>query len=203
MSLSKADVLALRWPVAMLALAIALAGAVGVAGVQALAKAEREGKVAGAQKSESQAKLSQVAAEEQELRDKIGRFGDLRAKGYIGTENRLDWIELIGRLSAKHRLYDFEYEFLPQRPIEPLLLPGVAAAGGHRFLSSPQTFTARVLHEGDVVAFLEELRKSAPALLVIRACEIKRLPPARSERGPQPNLDASCRLEWVTLQEPR
>lgn len=203
MNVAKADLVALRWPLAGLVLSLAVAIVTVAAGLHFIDQAQRQSKIASAQKSESQSKLSQVAAEEQELRDKIGRFNALRDKGYIGTENRLDWIELIGKLSAKHKLHDFGYEFLPQRQIEPLLLPGPNTVGGFRFLTSTQTFTARLLHEGDLVAFLDDLQSLAPAMIVMRSCEITRILSPQNERGPQPNLDASCRLEWVTLQAPK
>lgn len=201
MKLAKADFAYLRWSLVFVLVALILAGAIGGGGYHLLQSAQQQHRVAGGQRAESQGKLARAAQEEQELREKTERFLALQGRGYVGTENRLDWIEQLARLSGERRLYDFQYEFEPQRLIDPILIPAGAAAGTHRFLLSSQHFKTRLLHEGDLLAFLDDLRRNVKAYLIVRECRIERIPQNPAERGIAAQLTADCRLDWITLQE--
>ena len=124
-----ADLLRLRWSVASCA-GLVLAGALlaWLARVQVQAVLREEAAVAG-QRQEIQRKLSRATDEEQEIREKIARYLDITRRGLIGREERLAWVEEIARIKANRKLFDIEYEILPQKPVDPVLLPDGAAAG--------------------------------------------------------------------------
>jgi hypothetical protein len=201
MKLAKTELVYLKWSLAFVVLALILAGAIGSGSFYFNQSAQQKNRIASNERTESQAKLARAAQEEQELREKTERFLVLQNKGYVGTENRLDWIEQLARISRERKLYDFQYEFDPQRIVDPILIPAGAAAGTHRFLLSSQRFRTRLLHEGDLLAFLADLRRNVKAYLVIRECQIERIPQDPTERGVAAQLAADCRLDWITLQE--
>ena len=100
MKLDAKDIKRLQWAIAFLVI-MALAGGGSVWSTQQLQKSsERTFKEASAARSEIQAKLARARDEQAELRDKIGRFQALKTRGYIGPEQRLDWIETIARIKA-------------------------------------------------------------------------------------------------------
>ena len=207
MIFSKADVGYLKWSVVFLVL-VALVTVAGVAGLYQLNdSAQKQHRAAQAARMDSQSKLSRAAQEEVELREKGARFLEHQAQGYVGRENRLEWIEQLARLRHEFKLSDFQYEFMPQKAIDPLLIPPSIAAqfGGHRFLMTPQRFSANVLHEGDLFAFMDKLRRSVKAYVIVHHCQMDRLPPAAGGKvGPAaPLLSATCELHWVTLQGPQ
>ena len=121
--------------------------------------------------------------------------------GITTTENRLDWIEQLDRLRKVRKITDFQYEFVAQQPVDAGLLPSGAIAGGYDFLTSKQIMKMKVLHEGDVWNFINDIKAQAGALLIVRSCSFDRLPLAAVDRGTGPYLSAECTLEWITMKE--
>lgn len=201
MTLAKSDLKYLQWSLAGLAATLLIGGIIGGASYYFTQAAQTQHRIATSQRTESQGKLARAAQEEQELREKIGRFLALQERGFVGTENRLDWIEQLARISRERKLHDFQYEFTPQKPIDPILIPANATAGTHRFLVSSQRVAMKILHEGDLLAFLNDLRASVKAYIVIRSCRIDRLPTNPADGGLTPQLAAECQLDWISLQE--
>lgn len=191
----------LRWSAALLALSILASIGIGLTSFQMLKAAQQQQKSAMARMNENKGKLARASQEEQELRGKILRFQELAARGLIGPENRLDWVEQIARIHADRKLIDLQYEFSPQHPADALTIPGGPGAGGYRFMSSTQQVKLKLLHEGDLLNYINDLRTKVRAHIQVRSCEIERLPPNLAERGTAATLSASCVLEWVSLQE--
>lgn len=201
MKLDAKDFKRLRWAIAFLVV-MALMGGGSVWTTQQLQKSsEKAFKDATAARREIQSKLARAQEEQQELRDKIGRFQALKTRGFIGPEQRLDWIETIARIKAARRIFKLDYEFSPQRPVDASILPGGAAAGGFEIMASQMQLQMQLLHEGELLAFLAELREAVQALVQVRSCTIGRLAPGNADRGNNAQLKAECTLEWITLKE--
>lgn len=201
MKLDAKDFKRLRWAIAFLVV-MALMGGGSVWTTQQLQKSsEKAFKDAAAARREIQSKLARAQEEQQELRDKIGRFQALKTRGFIGPEQRLDWIETIARIKAARRIFKLDYEFSPQRPVDASILPGGAAAGGFEIMASQMQLQMQLLHEGELLAFLAELREAVQALVQVRSCTIGRLAPGNADRGNNAQLKAECTLEWITLKE--
>lgn len=201
MNLDAKDLKRLQWAIAFLVL-MSLIGGGSVLTTEHLKKSsEKTFKEATAARLDIQTRLGRARVEEQELRDKIGRFQAFKARGYIGPEQRLDWIETIARIKAARRIFKLAYEFAPQRPVEASILPGGASAGGFEIMSSQMRLQIELLHEGELLAFLADLRNTVPALLEVRSCAIERIAPSTTNRGNNAQLKAECTLEWITLRE--
>ncbi|MCF8150450.1 MAG: hypothetical protein K9K30_10450 [Burkholderiaceae bacterium] len=200
MKLDAKDFKRLQWAIALLVF-LALIGGASLWSVLLLQKSgEQDFKSATGAQREIRSKLAQARDEEQELREKIGRFQALSARGYIGSEQRLDWVETIARIKAARRMSKLDYEFAPQRPVDASILPGGASAGGFEFVSSQMKLRAHLLHEGELLGFLAELRDSVRALVQVRSCSLAPIDD-RTIRGNNAQLKADCTLEWITLKE--
>lgn len=201
MKLDANDLKRLQWAIAFLVV-MALIGGGSVWSVQQLKKgSEKSLRDVSAERRDIQGRLARAREEQQELRDKIGRYQELKARGLIGPEQRLDWIEIIARLKAARGIFKLDYDFAPQRPVDPGILPGGAAAGGFEIMSSQMRLQLQLLHEGELLTFLSELRDAVPALVQVRSCTIERLAPGTTDRGKNAQLKAECILEWITLRE--
>lgn len=195
------DLKRLQWAIAMLVI-LSLAGAASVwTTLQMRDATNKSVQQASTARKDIQAKLARARDEEKDLREKIIRFQALQAKGYIGPEKRLEWIEAVARAKTALRISKLDYELLPQRPIDASILPGGAAAGGFEIMASSMRLQLNLLHEGELLAFLTELRNSVQALIQIRSCTLERLPPSRTDRGIGAQIKAECNLEWITLKE--
>ena len=162
---------------------------------------EKTFKEAAAAQLDIQTRLARARIEEQELRDKIVRFQALKSRGVIGPEQRLDWVETIARINTARRIFKLDYDFAPQRPVDASILPGGAAGGGFEIMASQMRLQIQLLHEGELLAFLAELRDTVQALVQVRSCAIERITRDSTERGSNAQLKAECTLEWITLRE--
>jgi hypothetical protein len=195
------DLKRLQWAIAFLVI-MTLVGVGSVWTTQQLkTSSEKAVHEATTARRDIQSKLSRAREEEQELRDKIARFQALKTQGYIGPEKRLDWIETLARIKTSRRIFRLDYEFAPQRPADAAILPGGAAAGGFEIMASQMKLQLQLLHEGELLAFMAELRESVQALIQVRSCAVERIPANNTDRGRNAQLKADCTLEWITLKE--
>lgn len=201
MKLDAKDFKRLQWAIAFLALMAVVGGGSVWTAQQMKKSSEKAFKETAAARRDIQSKLARAQEEQQELRDKIGRFRALQAHGYIGPEQRLDWIETIARIKTARRIFRLDYEFAPQRPVDAGILPGGAMAGGFEIMTSQMRLQMQLLHEGELLAFLAELRDAVQALIQVRSCTIERLAPGTADRGNNAQLKAECTLEWITLRD--
>lgn len=144
--------------------------------------------------------LIRARSEEQQLRAMINRFQALAARNIIGPEQRLDWVETLGRIKAARRISRLDYDFAPQRPVTADILPAGMAAG-FQIMTSQMHLTLHLLHEGDLLGVIDDLRQTAPALIQIRSCSIDRTNQSAVDRPANDLLTAECTLEWITVKE--
>lgn len=143
----------------------------------------------------AQGGLAAAQAEELEIAQKIDRYRQLAARGAIGVEDRLAWVELIRDTRARHRLGALDYEFSPQRPLDRSIAP--SDAGQLEVSSSTLRLRLPLLHEGDLLTLLDELSQHAPALLRVRECSMVRR--VVTDATPE-TLQADCLLDWITFR---
>jgi hypothetical protein len=204
--MSKDDFKYIRWSL-VAALAMILAGAALVVGTRHLEQgAGAAYRDALAKQTELKSRLRRARDDEQETRRNIERFDALRRGGIVGEEQRLDWVERIRSIKAARKLYDLQYEIAPRQVLDPAIAPG--AGGEFEFLASTMRLQMQLLHEGDVLGFLSDLRNGGHAYLRPRSCVIERL--AKSETdlvadsaGAVPQLRADCLIDWITIRGPK
>ena len=201
MSADASDLSRLKWAIALLLL-LSAAGAGAVWTTLQMQKAqEKAAREAATARNEIRGKLAQARDEQAELRDKIGRFQALQQRGYIGAEQRLDWVEAIARVRAARRIHRLDYDFAPQRPVDAAILPGGPVAGNFEILASQMRMQVHLLHEGELPGLIEDIRAAVRALIQIRSCTMERITVAPGDRGNPAQIKAECTLEWITLRE--
>ena len=205
MTLDAKDLKRLQWAIAFLII-LSLVGGGAVWTTEQMKKSDNKAlQETTAARKDIQANLTRAREEQQELTGKLTRFQALKTRGYIGPEQRLNWVEAIARIKAERRIFKLDYEFAPQRRVDASILPGDAAAGGFEIMSSQMRLQVHLLHEGELLALLADLRNNlrntVEALVLVRSCMIERLAPSSSDRGSKAQLKADCTLEWITLKE--
>jgi hypothetical protein len=206
MTLNAKDLKRLQWAIAFLII-MSLVGGSAVWTTEQMKKSSNMAfQEATAARKDIQTRLARAREEQQELTEKLNRFQVLRTRGYIGPEQRLNWVEAIARIKAKHRIFKLDYDFAPQRRVDASILPGGSAAGGFEIMSSQMRMQIHLLHEGELLAFLADLRaglssNTVEALVLTRSCAIERLAPGNTDRSSKAQLKADCTLEWITVKE--
>lgn len=201
---SRDDFRRIQWGLLALVVLALLGAAVVFGSLRATQAARAAAQKVEAERGDIRNKLARVRVEEQEIRSKIAHYQELVGRGYVTEEQRLDWIERIAKIKAARKLIDVQYELMPRKPVDPALLPEGAIGGGFEFMSSTMKLQMQLLHEGDLLGFLADLRASVSALIVVRQCNVERIirgAGTGAERGAQAQLKADCDIDWITLRE--
>jgi hypothetical protein len=184
--------------------AAAMLGA-GIAAVVAseyyLRKVRVERQAAADERRAAQDKLARATSEEREIREKLVDYRRLLDRGIIGDEQRLDWVDTISQIKTGRRITDIKYSIAPQRAFE---IPGGAASGGDvEFRVSELRLEMQLLHEEDLLGFLEDLRRQLKTHVMVRSCSLSRVERSGGfERsGASPRLRADCLVDLVTIRD--
>lgn len=120
---------------------------------------------------ESRSRLATAQRERDDLRDSEQTYKIITARGVFMAEQRLDWVEALAALKTRHKLVALEYEVQPQRALK---LSGNTSLTGVEVLGSRIKFKVRALHDGDLVAFLDEFPRMQRGFFPLDRCVIKR-----------------------------
>lgn len=164
-----------------------------------LEREKRDSASSGQRVQEAQARLEGARRERDSLQESAEVFRTLVERGLLQSERRLDLVELVNLLRARHQLFALDYEIAPQRPLS---LAGGRVFSSVEVLASRVKLKARALHEGDLLSFVEALSQSRQGFYPVDRCTMRRLDPP-SEDSLQPRVEADCTLEWITLKEKR
>lgn len=128
----------------------------------------------------------------------LPEYKALQARGFIGSENRLKWIDALRTVDRGLGNFGVQYQLSAQGTYKgPLSDEPVAA----RLRESSMEIRFGVVHEGHFLAFVAALEAQQPGIYSLRSCSLE---PAHSDK-PQPrarNLNANCQIDWVTMQPP-
>lgn len=195
MSTYRDDLKHLQTPLIIAGLLLA-AGAAGVLGMLKWTEQARlENVRIIATRNEAQGRLSRAREEEQEIKLNLQQYRQLAAKGIVGEENRLDWIERIAIIKSERRLFDIRYDIAEQKKVD------ASSTSGPEIMVSKMGVVLPLLHEDDLFNLLDDLRKGQGGYFQIKKCTISRNATPLDRRVVRPTLDASCEIEFYTIRE--
>jgi hypothetical protein len=195
MNLSAEELRKLAVPLAML-FALLAAGASLIFWVDQEQRATRQ-QLAGAREERNQARdrLTRIAEEEKEVNDKLEVYRRLKSLHILGEEQRLEWADAMTRIRNSRELLDLRYSVGRQQTIASI--PGKPA--NVDFYSSTMKVDIALLHEGDLLGFLRDLRESGNAFYSVRRCAISRTGIAATGTSIVPRLRAECDIDLITI----
>jgi len=143
----------------------------------------------------ARSRLAHAETEKEEIRLYQPQFIDLRRRGLVGPERRLDWVEAIRQIQEQRRLLPLTYEIEVQQPYR---LETALPTGDYALLGSRMALHMDLLHELDLLNFLSDLRLAGT--FAVQDCVIRRSAAAAPAAGAlAPTLNADCTLNWLTL----
>ncbi len=150
-----------------------------------------------AQRAEVQGRLNRANEEEREIKASLQQYRALEARGITGEEQRLDWVDTLTAIKNERRLFNLNYSIEPQKQLD---YPGFGADKGVFFMASRVKINLQLLHEEDLLNFIDDLAKRSKLHLSVRSCNI-----ARTDRGGggttlAPRLQAECVLDLITIR---
>lgn len=164
-----------------------------------LQRERQDRRISGTRVEEARARVETARQEHDSMYASREIFQTLVARGVLQPERRLDLVEHVNALRNAHRLFSLDYEISPQRP---LALPGGRSFPAIDVLASRVKFRARALHEGDLLAFVDELEGGNHGFYPVDRCVLRRLT-VGDPFSLEPRVEANCSLEWITLKDKR
>lgn len=186
----------LKWSLALVAGALLLAAA-GVlwswgqtrSATAAHTRAEQTRAAAKAQLGRGREQQELIAAH-------LADYETLAARGFVGSENRLGWIEAAQLAGREAGLPSVEYRLDPRTDAPPALAQGLPLK------QTGMTLTVPLLVETDLVRFLAALERRAPGVHRVHGCTLTRPDSTPFEAVNQPRLKAECEIFWYTIVFP-
>ena len=126
------------------------------------------------------------------------RYQQFHELGFVGQESRLDWVETLRRTTDDLTLPRLSYAIAPQldvvAPVQSILAGDDIAINVSRL-----DLEMALVHELDLVRFIDELQDHAPGLIRIPRCDLV----WRNEPGTPlvaaTNIQASCDVEIFSV----
>lgn len=125
-------------------------------------------------------------------------YQSLMAEKQINVERRQDWINTLSLIREQRKLFPVEYNLAARRPYK---FTDIPSTGALNVFASRMDIRLPLLHEGDIVTLLEDLRAQKVGLFIVDHCNIIRDPKA-NDTPPQllQNLSAECAIDWITVE---
>lgn len=138
-------------------------------------------------------RYAQADSEKRDIRNFQQRFVELRQRGLVGEERRLEWLDAIRQTQDELKLPPLSYEIEPQQVVQ---LDAPLDLGDFQLHGSRMRLHMELLHELDLFNFFQSLRERG--YFAVQDCAIRRLGVAVETPGAS-TLGADCTLDWITL----
>jgi len=196
MKFGASDLKQLRLPLAA-CIVLALAGVACYFAVDDYLKETRKlGVATSAQRAEVQKRLASAEEEEREIKANLQQYQALAARGIVGEENRLDWVDTVTAIKNERRLFNIRYSIGPQQELD---YPGFSRGSGVKFMVSRVKMTMQLLHEEDLLNFIDDLGRRGRSYLSVRSCDVRRENRGNGGTTLAPRLQADCEFDLITI----
>jgi len=126
-------------------------------------------------------------------------FIALQRNGFLGEEQRINWVDGLRATSLSLKLSGVSYHIEVQRPYG---APLGIDLGPYRMHQSLMKISLGLLHEEDLMRFVNALAAQQAGVFALRECSLRRLGAGKAESAMlQDNLQADCSLAWLSVSE--
>jgi hypothetical protein len=192
--MTRADFEAVRNPLLVLGvIVLGVAGAVYYTDQLALA-ARRDLAQQDKQLKDARSRLLRSGDEKDLIVRYLGSFQQLQKQGFAGEEQRINWLDALRTTNQQVDLFGVDYDIGTQKPYA---FAAQLNPGQIQLRESDMKLRFRLLHEEDLLRFLDVLGRQGAGIYTVDQCSLRRL----DNRGViryQPNLAAECELSWIT-----
>jgi hypothetical protein len=126
----------------------------------------------------------------------MGPYEELRKRGLIGPEQRINWLDALRASNQQAQLFGTEYQIGTQQPY-PFAQDFNAPKLG--MYQSVMKLTMRLAHEGELMRFVRSLESQNVGMFEVNQCILERAAVTSATVRVQPNLVAECELAWITI----
>ena len=137
-------------------------------------------------------KLQRSNTEKQLIEQYRDAYQALIARGFVGAENRLAWLEAVQQANRDAHLYGLDYSLEPRSMVQQ---PGLGVPLGQTVMR----IRMPLLVEDDLAHFLSALQQRSASIFRVRACQVARAGETPPQAINKPELETECELLWFTI----
>lgn len=148
---------------------------------------------------EAQERLHKSGDEKDKILRYRAEFIALQQRGFIGEEQRINWVDALRAANLHLKMFGVNYQVEAQQPDAAPVAPD---AGPYRLRQSVMKINMGLLHEEDVLRFVQALEGQQSGVFSLRECSMQRQGAEQAENvRMQPHLLAECSIAWLTIGE--
>lgn len=196
MKIEKLDFNTFLWPSLILALSLGLAIAavyythtLQVLQYRDLTQAEQA-------RANASSRLQKADEEIKQILQYKNDYEKLKQKGFIGGEQRINWLDMLRQANQQLGLFGIQYQIEPQQPYAGKLNLNL---GGYQLQQSVMKLEFGLLHEEDLMRFINLVSAQEAGIFVLDKCALTRNQ-ATETPSVQQNIKAQCELLWLSLK---
>lgn len=138
------------------------------------------------------------AGEEVELiRRYLPEYRQLQVRGFVGPEQRVNWIEGLRAANQRAGLFGVKYQMSAQDSF-----PYVSQSNpmSRQIRHSQMRLSFGLMHEGELMRLFRELEVQKSGVFALTGCSLDRGARTGNPLPRETNLDAECDLSWLTIR---
>ncbi len=203
MNFSKSDLPILKWSLLAFTLSLALSvTAVWLSG-EYVGASKKDRQAAQRLLNDARKSLAESRSDLENMSAYSSEYTTLEEYKIIGNEQRLDWIEDLAKLRQQNLVVDFKYTISPQVAYTPK--PSLEM-GNYELKLSGLNLQIEVLHELQLINFLDALRSNVKGWFILDHCSMERTGGTHVSEGPSTknlntHLKAECVGGWLTMKK--
>ena len=197
MKLTGQDLSALKVPLLVLAIAITASIALVnfASGKREQAEVQHRSQLTALQ--EARSRYQRSGDEREAILRYLPAYEQLHHQGFVGTEQRINWLEGLRAANKLAGLFGVTYQLEPQKPFT---VGGADNPMSQYLRHSQMKLTLGLVHEGDLMRFFSALAAQQTGLFVLTGCALDRAGGNDVPAPRQANLSAQCELSWLTIE---
>lgn len=151
-----------------------------------------------AEQNQAQSDYDQAVLDHQLINKYRDDFNILKNSGFVGDELRVELVDAVIEKVQALKLPGVEYQVMPQTVYEN---QDIYSEGMVTINVSTLKLEMQLFHEGDLLTLLYEFEQKVPGVFHVKGCDVKRLAKKFAYYQGQANLNASCQLQWYTINQ--
>jgi hypothetical protein len=199
MNFTIADLRKLQIPLVTLLIALAFSWFMVTATDSRKTKAQEDLQLEQAALDKARQQYLSSGSEKADITKYLPIYQKLINRGFVGEEQRLDWISDLRNVNQHYKLFGVSYDIATQEEYRPKFPINVGNFKLHR---SVMKLTLAMLDEEDLITLFTALPGEINPPFMLRDCAVTQT--STSLRGRfEPNLNAKCEIDWLTIAEPK
>ncbi|MCW8955427.1 MAG: hypothetical protein OQL09_00965 [Gammaproteobacteria bacterium] len=130
------------------------------------------------------------------------QYTDLKAGGFIGNEDRVEWLDGLDSVIKDNHIPKVKYQINKQLaytvPVFKAAYPEID------LFMSTMGMHMDLLHEADLIVLFNKMDKKVKGSFDITECKIQKNSNAKGsilESNSSSNINADCKIDWITVKQ--